>query len=51
MTLSNDPLIQRIIEGLILRQTKFIFSNPYESSFRLTLRLNPPSHGGIKHNE
>jgi meiotically up-regulated gene 157 (Mug157) protein len=48
MTLSNDPLIQRIIEGLILRQTKFIFSNPYGSSFRLTLRPNPPSDDSLQ---
>jgi len=48
MTLSNDPLIQRIIEGLIQRQTQFIFFNPYGSSFRLTLRPNPPSDDSLQ---
>jgi meiotically up-regulated gene 157 (Mug157) protein len=47
MTLSHDPSIQRIIEGLIRRQTKFIFSNPYASAFRLTLRPNPPTDDSI----
>ena len=47
MTLSNDASIQRIIEGLIRRQTQFIFSNPYGSSFRLTLRPNPPSDDSL----
>jgi meiotically up-regulated gene 157 (Mug157) protein len=48
LTLSNDPVIQRIVEGLIRRQIKFIFSNPYASSFRLTLRPNPPSDDSLQ---
>jgi meiotically up-regulated gene 157 (Mug157) protein len=48
MSLSNDPSIQRIIEGLIRRQTQFIFYNPYGSSFRLTLRPNPPSDDSLQ---
>jgi meiotically up-regulated gene 157 (Mug157) protein len=48
MTLSNDIEIQRIIEGLIRRQTQFIFSDPYGSSFRLTLRPNPPSDDSLQ---
>jgi meiotically up-regulated gene 157 (Mug157) protein len=48
MTLSNDKDIQRIIEGLIRRQTQFIFSNPYASSFRLNLRPNPPSDDSLE---
>jgi meiotically up-regulated gene 157 (Mug157) protein len=48
MTLSNNTDIQRIIEGLIRRQTQFIFSNPYGSSFRLTLRPNPPSDDSLE---
>ena len=48
MTLADDPAIQRIIEGLIRRQTQFIFANPYGSSFRLTLRPNPPSDDSLQ---
>ncbi|CAF1040151.1 unnamed protein product [Rotaria sordida] len=48
MSISNDKDIQRIIEGLIRRQTKFIYSNPYASSFRLTLRPNPPSDDSLE---
>ncbi|CAF0988228.1 unnamed protein product [Adineta ricciae] len=48
MTLSHDKDIQRIIEGLIRRQTQFIFANPYGSSFRLTLRANPPSDDSLQ---
>ncbi|CAF1289345.1 unnamed protein product [Adineta steineri] len=48
MTLSNDKDIQNIIEGLIRRQTQFIFFNPYASSFRLTLRPNPPSDDSLE---
>ena len=44
----NDPEIQRIIEGLIRRQTQFIFYNPYASAFRLTLRPNPPSDDSLQ---
>lgn len=44
----NDSSIQRIIEGLIRRQTEFIFANPYGSSFRLTLRPNPPSDDSLE---
>ncbi|CAF3898861.1 unnamed protein product [Rotaria sp. Silwood2] len=50
MTISNDKDIQRIIEGLIRRQTQFIFCNPYASSFRLTLRPNPPSDDSLEPN-
>ncbi|UJR08085.1 hypothetical protein I4U23_012362 [Adineta vaga] len=45
MTLSHDKDIQRIIEGLIRRQTQFIFTNPYA---RLTLRPNPPSDDSLE---
>ena len=48
MALWKDADIQRIIEGLIRRQTQFIFSNPYASSFRLTLRPNPPSDDSLE---
>lgn len=48
MSISNDKEIQRIIEGLILRQTEFIFCNPYGSSFRLNLRPNPPSDDSLE---
>jgi meiotically up-regulated gene 157 (Mug157) protein len=40
--------MQRIIEGLIRRQTEFIFFQPYGSSFRLTLRPNPPSDDSLQ---
>lgn len=48
MALAHDPAIQKIIEGLIRRQTRFIFANPYGSSFRLTLRPNPPSDDSLE---
>lgn len=48
MTISDDHDIQRIIEGLIRRQTQFIFANPYGSSFRLSLRPNPPSDDSLE---
>ncbi|CAF1411524.1 unnamed protein product [Rotaria magnacalcarata] len=48
MSISNDKEIQRIVEGLIRRQTEFIFCNPYGSSFRLTLRPNPPSDDSLE---
>lgn len=48
MPLAHDPAIQRIIEGLIRRQTQFIFANPYASSFRLSLRPNPPSDDSLQ---
>jgi meiotically up-regulated gene 157 (Mug157) protein len=48
LTLWNDSDIQRIIEGLIYRQIRFIFSNPYGSSFRLKLRPNPPSDDSLE---
>ncbi|CAF0991309.1 unnamed protein product [Rotaria sordida] len=48
LTLWNDSEIQKIIEGLIRRQIQFIFSNPYGSSFRLTLRPNPPSDDSLE---
>lgn len=44
----NDSYIQRIVEGLIRRQIQFIFSNPYASAFRLTLRPNPPSDDSLE---
>lgn len=47
LPLWKDPEIQRIIEGLILRQIQFIYTNPYASSFRLTLRPNPPSDDSL----
>jgi meiotically up-regulated gene 157 (Mug157) protein len=48
LTLSNDSDIQQIIEGLISRQIQFIYSNPYASAFRLTLRPNPPSDDSLE---
>lgn len=39
--------MQRIIEGLIYRQVRFIYANPYGSSFRLSLRPNPPSDDSL----
>ena len=47
MSLWNDSDVQRIIEGLIRRQTEFIFNDPYGSAFRLTLRPNPPSDDSL----
>ncbi|CAF2027781.1 unnamed protein product [Rotaria magnacalcarata] len=48
LTLWQDLEIQRIVEGLICRQIQFIFSNPYASAFRLTLRPNPPSDDSLE---
>ncbi|CAF2914026.1 unnamed protein product [Rotaria sp. Silwood2] len=48
LTLWKDSNIQRIVEGLIRRQIQFIFSDPYGSSFRLTLRPNPPSDDSLE---
>ena len=48
LPLWKDSSIQRIIEGLIRRQTRFIFANPYGSAFRLTLRPNPPSDDSLE---
>ena len=48
LSLWRDLDIQRIIEGLLRRQTSFIFANPYGSSFRLTLRPNPPSDDSLE---
>lgn len=47
LSLWEDSQIQRIIEGLIRRQTLFIFADPYGSAFRLTLRPNPPSDDSL----
>jgi len=47
LPLWKDPDIQRIIEGLIIRQIRFIYTNPYGSSFRLSLRPNPPSDDSL----
>lgn len=44
----KHPRIQRLIEGVIRRQVKFIFANPYGSAFRLTLRPNPPSDDSLQ---
>eukprot|EP01116_Phalansterium_solitarium_P020850 TRINITY_DN6298_c0_g1_i1.p1 TRINITY_DN6298_c0_g1~~TRINITY_DN6298_c0_g1_i1.p1 ORF type:complete len:621 (+),score=220.88 TRINITY_DN6298_c0_g1_i1:1691-3553(+) len=38
LSLASDPEIQRIVEGLVRRQTIFIPYNPYGSSFRTALR-------------
>ncbi|CAF1071119.1 unnamed protein product [Rotaria sp. Silwood1] len=48
LTLWNDSDIQRIVEGLIRRQIQFIFADPYGSSFRLTLRPNPPADDSLE---
>ena len=49
-SLWDDSTIQRLIEDLIYRQIEFLFSNPYASAFRLTLRPNPPSADSLSSN-
>ncbi|CAF0782204.1 unnamed protein product [Didymodactylos carnosus] len=48
LPLAKEKDIQRIIEGLIKRQSIFITKDPYGSSFRTKLRPNPPSDDDLK---